>query len=77
MTLDTAQAAEYLHCSESRVQELAACGAIRSCRIGRGYVFRLAWLEVFLEREADRQQAQHKVMPTPARRRKLPDLTKY
>lgn len=83
MMLDTDGAAEYLHCAKSRVQELAASGLLRGCKIGRGYVFRQCWLDAFLEAEADRQRAAARVddkAPTrKARQSKkaLPDLSRY
>lgn len=56
-TLDSKQAAAYLRCSDSRISELVACGQLRACRIGRGFVFKPEWLDLFLDEESARQMA--------------------
>ena len=70
-TLDTQQAAAYLHCGETKMLELARSGQIRAAKIGKTYVFRAEWLDRFLEEEADRQ-----AQPAKCKRR-LPDLDRY
>jgi excisionase family DNA binding protein len=86
MTLDTEQAADYLHCSPSRIAELVSLGQLRAARIGRGFVFKTEWLDRFLEEEADRHTAEISAgrcaaMAAPAekrgRKRALPDLARY
>ena len=87
MTLDTEDAAKYLHCSTSRIQELVASGLLRGCRVGRSFIFKPEWLDSFMEEEADRQRAEAKAaqkapIQSPTRkprqvRRALPDLSQY
>jgi excisionase family DNA binding protein len=84
MTYNTKTAAEYLHCSESRIAELIAAGHLRAARVGRGYTLKREWLDSFLDEESARQMAEAKaasVRPqAPARRRAratLPDLDLY
>jgi excisionase family DNA binding protein len=86
MTLDTEKAAEYLHCSPSRIAELVGLGQLRAARIGRGFVFKTEWLDRFLEEEADRHTAEIRAgrcVParthgeSRSRKRALPDLAQY
>ena len=84
-TLDIAAAAEYLHASESQVHELVRSGALRGAKIGRSWVFRLPWLQDYLDAESlATQEAMRaaRVRPVEARemdkgKRVLPDLGRY
>lgn len=86
-TLDIAAAAEYLHASESQVHELVRSGTLRGAKIGRSWVFRLPWLQDYLDAESLATQeamraARKPVRPVTARemekgKRVLPDLGRY
>ncbi len=86
-TFDISAAAEYLHASESQVHELVRSGALRGAKIGRGWVFRLPWLQDYLDaeslatqeamREARKQSRPVTVRGMEKGKRVLPDLNRY
>jgi excisionase family DNA binding protein len=76
--LNTTTAAEYLHCSESRMLELIRSGRVRAAKPGKAYVIKAEWLDDFLEDEAERQASAARGQASgPGRRREPPDLDRY
>ena len=76
--LNTEAAAEYLHCSESRMLELIRSGRVRAAKPGKTYIIKPQWLDEFLEDEAERNAGSARadaVKPKTAGR--LPDLDRY
>jgi excisionase family DNA binding protein len=77
-TLDITAAAEYLHASESQVHELVRSGALRGAKVGRSWVFRLPWLQDYLDAESlATQEALRAARKPVAGKRALPDLGRY
>jgi excisionase family DNA binding protein len=73
--LNATAAAEYLHCSESRMLELIRSGRVRAAKPGKAYIIKPEWLDEFLESEADR--VTHEARKAPGKVRALPDLDRY
>lgn len=80
--LNSEQAADLLGCSVSQISNLVRSRRLKAAPVGRGYTFRRIWLDDFLEREAQRFDAElaaassqpAAAKPTSTR---LPDLSRY
>lgn len=70
-TIDAAQCAELLHCTEETAEEMARKGEIPALKIGRGWIFVRADLLQFLAERA-RFEAEERRLNHQARRQTNP-----
>jgi len=74
-TFDTKSAAQYLHCSPSRVTDLIRCGSLKAAKVGRGYTIKQEWLDAFLDEQTEITE---RAAVLPIRKETpQPDLSKY